>query len=173
MSGENKSRERNNFSFRVREAYGWNKSELARRTRVHNKTVRRRESWDEEGDKWKQEITGEGLTLYELMLACKGVGLGWLVERVTSGFYSPNTLQDSMKEVGGGPVPKLEGVLDSLKHLIDQLEGLPKEDQFMRNNSLQRLREAVLSLEHEVGTMKDIEEEAPSDEGKASEETSP
>ncbi|MDF1664366.1 MAG: hypothetical protein P1V97_21555 [Planctomycetota bacterium] len=164
MSNKDNSRERNNFSFRVREAYGWNKSELARRTRVHDKTVRRRESWDEEGDKWKQEITGEGLTLYELMLACKRVGLGWLVDRVTSGFYSPASLQDSMREKGVGPVPKLEGVLDSLKHLIDQLEGLPKEDQFMRNNSLQRLREAVLSLEHEVGKMKDIEDEgAPED----------
>ena len=164
MSGNDRSRERSNVSFRVREAYGWNKSELARRTRVHDKTVRRRENWDEEGDKWKQEITGEGLTLYELMLACKRVGLGWLVERVTSGFYSPDSLQDAMKEKGGRTVPRLEGVLDSLKHLIDQLEGLPKEDQFMRNNSLQRLREAVLSLEHEVTKMKDLEDDAQSSE---------
>lgn len=164
MSRNDQSRERSNLSFYVRETYGWNKSELARRTRVHDKTVRRRESWDQEKSQWKQDITGEGLTLYELMLACKRVGLGWLVERVTSGAYSPDVLHDAMKEKGGNAVPRLEGVLDSLKHLIDQLEGLPLEDQFMRNNSLQRLREAVLSLEHEVTKMKEMDDEAPASE---------
>ena len=39
MSNNDSSRERSNLSFRVRDAYGWSKAELARRARVHdNKT---------------------------------------------------------------------------------------------------------------------------------------
>lgn len=140
-----------NLSIKVRQAYSWSKADLARRTLIHDKTVRRREAWDGERGCWRQELTGEALTLYRLMLACDQLGLDWLVEQVTrDAFALDERGQESEMKDQRVAHEALRSVAETMKSLVKQLERLPKANDFLRANTVQRLRESILSLEQEL-----------------------
>ncbi len=156
--------ERTNKSFRVREVYGWGRIKAAERLGVTYKSIQRRETWDEEKGKWEQPIQGESLRLHELLLALSQLGASWIAERVTSEAWSMESLRQELVEKGGTPVLELDRIIMVIDELVDQLRALPSVNQNLRFNSVQRLREALMSLRDERVEMREMADEDPPDD---------
>jgi DNA-binding XRE family transcriptional regulator len=169
MTENGEPREITNLSYQVREAFGWNKKQLAEKTQVNPRTVRRREAWNESEGTWERPIPGEALTLYEIMIVNQRLGLGWLIQEVTSGAFSLDSLKLELKERGGDMTVTLEDILLVLEEATTRVKDLPGlETDHWLANSLIKLEEAQLSLRRAVDIqrkrMSDIEAEKKIDD---------